>query len=122
MEYESMGLCLAKDHHREGPGSSGTEDWREATSEGRRESGNCLSCGSCSCGEGGSSRAHAGYIDRQPVRSGRGCRVGRGGVGGHERGAVLMYVFTVEGGARELRRLWDFEKVEAEAEGGCCCC
>ena len=31
-----------------------------------------------------------------------------------------MYVFTVEGGARELRRLWDFEKVEAEAEGGCC--
>ena len=31
-----------------------------------------------------------------------------------------MYVLTVEGAARELRRLWDLEKVDAEeAERGC---
>lgn len=38
----------------------------------------------------------------------------------YARGAVLMYVFMVEGAARELRTLWDLEKVEAEeAERGC---
>lgn len=67
MEPESIGRCLANAHQREGPGSSGAEDCREATSEGRRKSGKCLapSCGSCSPGEGGSSRAHARISDNQ---------------------------------------------------------
>ena len=40
----------------------------------------------------------------------------------YERGAVLMYVFMVDGAARdELRTLWDLKEVEAEEaeRGGC---
>ena len=36
------------------------------------------------------------------------------------RGAVLMYVLAVDAAARELRREWVLEKVDAdEAERGC---
>ena len=41
---------------------------------------------------------------------------------GYARGAVLMYVFMVDGAAREeLRTLWDLKEVDAEEaeRGGC---
>ncbi len=43
---------------------------------------------------------------------------------GYERGAVLMYVFTVEGARRELWREWFLERVEADdaKSGGWGCC
>ena len=42
IEPESVGRWRANVHHRDGPGSSGAEDWKDAASDGRFGEGRCL--------------------------------------------------------------------------------